>query len=162
MSEASKNGDARTFFSQYAILVSGARWQPSLGPEAAAFVQSVAAMAGATDRGVPEAPDQHAGDPLSRGDCGFRRRQLFLAANLSRRQSTGGRAAGHSEFNAAKAPVDNLTFAMHRVHGLVALAAARNCNRRPRRSRPICPTLHESPARLRRAAAGRSLSSPGP
>jgi len=123
MSEASKNGDARTFFSQYAILVSGARWQPSLGPEAAAFVQSVAAMAGPRTVEFRKLLISMLATPYPAEIAGFRRRQLFLAANYLDDNRPADALQVIREFNAAKAPVDNLTFAMHRVHGLVALAA---------------------------------------
>lgn len=116
--------DKAAYMRQLSILMSAARWQPSLCAEAATL--SAAAVRSAP----PESGDDLRGflirmlaSPHPPEIAGLRERKLCLAVNyLDVHQFTEALRLA-AEFSAVKQPEDDTTRAMHRVRALAALAA---------------------------------------
>jgi hypothetical protein len=118
--------DEKAYFRNYAVLMSAARWQPSIGPEVAAI--SAPAFHFAPDRinelrglliNVLEAP--HPPEIPN-----FRKRRLFLASNYLNARLPEQALVVAADFNTGGSPNDDFGPAMHQIRGLAAIGAGRD------------------------------------
>jgi hypothetical protein len=123
LEQAHRAKDARVYFRLYGALLSAARWQPSLGSEAAAIGPAAADLA-------PDRRDEFRGllirmlrAPHPPEIANLRERQLFLAMNLFNARQTGEVLRLAAAFAADPQPDDEITRAIHRIHALAALDA---------------------------------------
>lgn len=132
-------GDHSEYVRQLSILMSAARWQPSLCPEAAALCASAV-------KSSPGSPDDMRGflirmlaSPHPSEIAGLRERKLCLAVNYLDVHQFAEVLRVAAEFGAFKAQDDNTGRAMHRVHALAALSVGKELPAAPRISKPTCP-----------------------
>lgn len=119
--------DQAAYVRQLSVLMSAARWQPSLCPEAAA-------LCAAAVKSPPNSNDDLRGflirmlaSPHPPEIAGLRERKLCLAVNyLDVHQYTEVLRLA-ADFSAVKQPEDNTTMAMHRVRALAALSEGSDC-----------------------------------
>jgi hypothetical protein len=123
---AADAGDERGYFRAYGILLSAARWQPSLAPE-------VAAISAPALRFVPTRSDQlrsllveilrapHPPDLPNEAE-----RQLYLAANYLNLHLAADALEVAKAFNDSGRKAESLAPAMHQIRGLASLDAGRD------------------------------------
>jgi len=121
--KSAREGDKAPYLRQLSVLMSAARWQPSLGPEAASLCSEAF-------KSSPDSADDRRGflirmlaSPHPAEIAGLRERKLCLAVNYLdvHQYAEVLRVAG--DFYAEKQPDDETTRAMHRVRALAALAS---------------------------------------
>jgi tetratricopeptide (TPR) repeat protein len=118
---ASKSGNAGDYFEQLAVLVSAARWLPSLAPEVASTLSMTSAMVPARGEEFRRLLLALLSTPHPSEIANLRMRQLLLAANLFDAGKAKESLQVTATFEATKQPVDEMTRAMHRVGALDAL-----------------------------------------
>ena len=119
---AAHSGNSGQYFETYAKAVSAARWLPSLASEIGSVINltvQVAPTRVADIRRVNVAmlATPHPGEIANR-----RNRQLLLAAFYVDDNQAKNSLRVVADFNATAQPADEITRAMHRVHGFAALA----------------------------------------
>lgn len=124
---SAQEGDQAAYVKHLSVLMSAARWQPSLCPEAAALCT-------ATLKSAPNSGDDIRGflirmlaSPHPQEISGLRERKLCLAVNYLDVHQYAEVLRLAADFCADKQPEDNTTRAMHRVRALAALAAGSDC-----------------------------------
>ncbi len=116
--------DTAAYMRQLSVLMSAARWQPSLCPEAATL-SAVAVRSAPPDSGndLRGFLIRMLASPHPPEIAGLRERKLCLAVNyLDVHQFTEAQRLA-AEFCSVKQPEDDTTRAMHRVRALASLAA---------------------------------------
>jgi hypothetical protein len=116
-----EDGDSKGYFNHYAVLVSAARWEPSIGPE-------VAALSAPAFRFAPGRTDQLRGmltsileGPHPAGIPNLRKRKLFLADNYLNSHSPDKVLHIAAGFDSPGSPPDDLDPVMHQIRALAAL-----------------------------------------
>ena len=118
--------DQKAYMRQLSILLSAARWQPSLGPEASALASTAVTLAGNSANDLRGVLIRMLASPHPREIAGYRERSLCLAVNYIDVGQPGEALRIAAEFGTVDQPNDNTTQAMHRVRALAALATGRD------------------------------------
>jgi tetratricopeptide (TPR) repeat protein len=124
--QAVRSGDRAAYLRHQSVLMSAARWQPSLGAEAASLCTMAVRMAGKSGDELRGTLIRMLASPHPPEIAGLRERRLCLAVNyLDVRQPTETLRVA-AEFFSAPQPKDNTTRAMHRIRALAAISAGRD------------------------------------
>lgn len=155
MRRSAQTGDQGAYVRRLSILMSAARWQPSLCPEAAALCASVVKSSSGSPDDMRGFLIRMLASPHPSEIAGLRERKLCLAVNYLDVHQYAEVLRVASEFGALKPPNDNTTRAMHRVRALAALAAG---NELPESAADLETDLSDPNAVVQRAMAAGLLS----
>lgn len=122
-----QSGDQAAFLHKLSILMSAARWQPSLCPEAAALCAAGIKSAPNSSEDLRGFLIRMLASPHPPEIAGFRERTLCLAVNYLDVHQYSEVLRLAAQFSSEKQPEDNTTRAMHRVHALAALSVGSDC-----------------------------------
>jgi hypothetical protein len=119
--------DQPAYLRQLSILLSAARWQPSLCPEAAALCATAVKSSQNSGDDLRGFLIRMLAGPHPPEIAGLRERRLCLAVNYLDEHQYAEVLRLASEFGAEQHPVDDTARAMHRVRALAALSTGTDC-----------------------------------
>ena len=124
---AADAGDAARYFRVFAVLLSASRWEPSMGPEAAAVSVPAFRFAPGQEEKLRGVLIDMLAAPHPPGIPNAGKRQLFLASNYLNAHKSALALRVASDFAAGASRGDPLAPAMHQIRGLAALDENRDC-----------------------------------